>query len=61
MTRRELAHRENDGLQISLHWHPSDDGVSLSVADLRTGEILERPVARERAFHAFQHPFAYLS
>jgi len=61
MTRRELAHREIDGLHISLHWHPREDAVSVSVADIRTDEVFERRVPRERAFHAFEHPFAYLA
>jgi hypothetical protein len=56
---RELAARVNDGLRVLLLWHPADDLVTVSVADQRTGDYFETPVARDRALHAFYHPFAY--
>jgi hypothetical protein len=57
--RRELAHRVNDGLEVQLLWHPSDDRVDVVVGDHRSGVIFELPVAHDRALDAFNHPFAY--
>jgi len=56
---RELAYRVNDGIQVSLFWHPVSDSVSVTVDDVRTGEHFELPVERDRALFAFNHPFAY--
>jgi hypothetical protein len=57
--RRELAHRVADGIEVQLLWSASDDSVAVVVADHRGGEVIELPVARERALHAFHHPYAY--
>ena len=58
-TRRELAHRVADGIEVQLLWSAADDSVSISVCDHRDGVVFELPVAPERALHAFNHPFAY--
>ena len=57
----ELAVRENDGLNVVLFWHPSDGGVTVSVADSRTGDQFQLAVEREHALDAFYHPFAYVA
>lgn len=57
--RRELASRENDGLNVVLLWHPRADAVTVSVEDSRTGQYFELAVERKRALDAFYHPFAY--
>src|SRR5262245_16393587 len=56
---RELASRENDGLNVILLWHPRADAVTVSVEDSRTGQYFELAVERKRALDAFYHPFAY--
>ena len=56
---QELATRASDGLAVSLFWHPSDDSVTVSVADACSGDRFQLVVARERALDAFYHPFAY--
>ena len=56
---RELDARSGDGLDIRLLWHPADDRLTVTVADARTEEFFTIPVAREDAYHAFRHPFAY--
>ena len=56
---RELASREGDGLAVVLLWHPSDDALTVSVADSRTGDRFEFAVDGECALDAFYHPFAY--
>jgi hypothetical protein len=60
LTRRELAHRRNDGLDVRLLWEPHTDRLSVSLMDARTGDGFEVPVAPgERALDVFHHPFAY--
>jgi hypothetical protein len=56
---RELAARVASGIRVVLLWRPAHDDVIVSVDDTRTGERFELPVARERALHAFHHPFVY--
>lgn len=56
---RELASRESDGLAVRLVWHPSEDAVTVSVTDSRTGDRFQLAVDRRRALGAFYHPFAY--
>ena len=57
--RRELAARVASGICVVLFWRPAIDDVIVTVADERTGERFELRVARERALHAFHHPFVY--
>ena len=56
---RELAVRCADGLRITLLWRPARDDVMVAVADAETGHRLEMPVPRDRALHAFYHPFVH--
>ena len=56
---RELASRETDGLAVRLVWHPSEDAVTVSVTDSRTGDRFQLAVDRTHALDAFYHPFAY--
>ena len=56
---RELAMREDDGLSVVLLWHPCESAVSLKVADAKSGDCYEFPVASRDALDAFRHPFAY--
>ena len=55
----ELAHRVDDGIHVTLWWHPVDESVSIAVDDRRTGEQFELPVPGEQALYAFRHPFAF--
>jgi hypothetical protein len=57
-TRRELAQRVSDGIEVQLLWSADDDSVSVAVGDHRDGVVFELPVAGDRAMHAFNHPFA---
>lgn len=56
---RELAIRESDGLAVRLAWRPSNDEVTVSVTDARTGDRFQLAVDRAHALDAFYHPFAY--
>lgn len=57
-SRRELAHRSSNGIQVSLFWNPADNGVTVAVDDVR-GVAFELAVAPEHALDAFHHPYAY--
>ena len=59
--RRELAHRIDAGLDVTLYWNPSDNTTSVDVLDTTTAEIFSFPVASDRALDAFHHPFAHLA
>jgi hypothetical protein len=56
---RELAYRVNDGIHVLLLWHPVENSVSISVDDEQTGERYELPIPPERAWWAFNHPYAF--
>lgn len=58
--RRELAQRVNGGLEVTLYWHPHDNGTSVEVHDAGTDETISFPVPADRALEAFNHPFAHL-
>lgn len=58
-TWKELAGRENEGLEVSLLWNKSADRVKVAVADARLDEQFEFDVAGADALAAFYHPFAY--
>jgi hypothetical protein len=56
---RELASRENDGLEVSLIWSKSAGRVMVSVSDSKRDEQFELEVAGAEALAAFHHPFAF--
>ena len=58
---RELAHREQDGLEVTLLWDARSNDVSVELIDRRDQTSLRIPVAGRFALDAFQHPYAYLS
>jgi len=58
-TWKELAGRENEGLEISLLWNKSAERLKVAVADARLHEKFEFEVAGAQALAAFYHPFAY--
>ena len=58
-TRRELAHRASNGIEVSLFWSKPSDRVSLEVFDARTDERIEFEVPGSDALDAFNHPYAY--
>ncbi len=57
---RELAARDNDGIQVQLLWELGSDELILVLNDTRTDETFEVPVQRDRGLDAFHHPFAYI-
>jgi hypothetical protein len=57
--RRELAHRSNDGIEVTLFWSKPSDRVTIAVVDSRFDEALEFEIDGGAALDAFNHPYAY--
>jgi predicted lipase len=57
--RRELAHRSNDGIDVTLFWSRVSDRVTISVLHARSATALEFEVDGADALDAFNHPYAY--
>ena len=55
----ELAHRESDGIDVSLFWSPEANTLSVVVRDNRTGEEFSLAADPGEALDVFHHPFAY--
>jgi len=58
---RELAHRVNDGLEVTLLWHPATDELKVCVCDQRRGAYFEIRPERHLALDVFYHPYSYAS
>lgn len=56
---RELAHRTNHGIDVTLFWDAQTDRVSLALMDEHSGEWLTFEVDPGDALTAFHHPYAY--
>ena len=56
---RELDHRTNDGIEVSLFWDSRTDRVFISVQDHRRDRSFDVDVEAEDALDAFHHPYAY--
>jgi hypothetical protein len=56
---RELDWRTNDGIDVTLLWHPQTYRVSVAVEDHRAGNSFELEVDSADALDAFHHPYAY--
>jgi hypothetical protein len=56
---RELAHRDNNELHVTLLWHPVSDAPVVRVWDERHGAQFEIRPEPDTALEAFYHPYAY--
>lgn len=56
---RELAHRENDGVEVVLFWHQPTNELTVTVSDERNGAYFELSAQPHRALDVFNHPYAY--
>jgi hypothetical protein len=56
---RELAHRSNDGIDVTLFWQPDTDELSVCVCDQRRGAYFEIEPEPADALDAFYHPYSY--
>jgi hypothetical protein len=58
---RELAHRSNDGIDVTLFWHPDTNELTVCVSDQRRGAYFEIEPEANNALDAFYHPYAHVS
>jgi hypothetical protein len=58
---RELAHRHNDGLDVTLLWHEATDDLVLRVWDQRQDARFEFRPEPHMALEAYYHPYAYVA
>ena len=56
---RELDHREDGGISVTLLWYEETNRVAVHVVDGGSSEELELEVASPDALDAFRHPYAY--
>jgi len=58
---RELAARFNDGLEVTLLWHPARDELTVCGTDHRTGARFEIRPERHLALEVYYHPYSYVA
>jgi hypothetical protein len=56
---RELAHRSNNGLDVTLSWHAATGELLVCVYDERRHVYFEINPERDLALDAFYHPYAH--
>jgi hypothetical protein len=55
---RELAHRNDHGVQVTLSWNQCTDELTVTVSDERTGDHFELAAEPHEALDVFNHPYA---
>jgi hypothetical protein len=58
---RELAHRSNGGVDVTLFWHAQTDELLVCVSDEHSGAYFEIHPERDLALDVFYHPYAYFA
>ena len=58
---RELAHRCNGGLEVTLLWHPARDELTVCGSDHRTGARFEVRPEPQSALEVYYHPYCYVT
>jgi hypothetical protein len=58
---QELAHRSNDGIDVTLFWHRHTGELTVCVCDRRRGAYFEIEPEANDALDAFYHPYSYAS
>ena len=56
---RELCHRSNDGIEVTLWWLPGADRLQVAVVDTKLNQCFQLPVDAARAMRVFTHPYLY--
>ena len=56
---KELAYRNQNGLQVTLFWDSRSNEVSVEVIDRLDDSGFRFPIAGQLALEAFRHPYAY--
>jgi hypothetical protein len=58
--RLELAHRAENGLEVTLYWAAADNTTSVEVRHIASDTTLRFAVPADQALHAFYHPLAHV-
>jgi hypothetical protein len=58
-TFRELAHRVDGGLEVTLLWSVRENRLAVTVSDARSGESFVLDAEKGNALDVFYHPYAY--
>jgi len=58
--RRELDHRNSNGIDVTLSWCPAGNSLFVTVLD-DSGDAFELAVESHKALDVFHHPYAYAS
>lgn len=56
---RELCHRSNDGIDVTLWWLPGDEHLRVTVIDTKLNECFSLRADAGRAMRVFNHPYLY--
>ena len=56
---RELAYRNQNGLEVTLLWDPRSNEVFVVVIDQLDDGGFQLPISGHLALDAFRHPYAY--
>jgi hypothetical protein len=56
---KELAYRNQYGLEVTLLWDACTNEVTIDVLDKRNESTFRLPIAGRFALGAFHHPYAY--
>ena len=56
---KELASRNQNGLEVTLLWDSRSNGVSVEVIDQLDDSGFSLPIAGHLALDAFHHPYVY--
>src|SRR4051794_10793410 len=57
---RELAHRSNNGLDVTLYWHTETDELLVRVYDECRDVYFEIQPERDFALDVYYHPYAHV-
>jgi hypothetical protein len=57
---RELAHRSNNGVNVTLSWHTETDELLVWVYDERRDVYFEIQPERDFALDVYYHPYAHV-
>jgi hypothetical protein len=57
---RELAHRSDNGVDVTLSWHAETDELLVCVYDKRRNTYFEIQPERDSALDVYYHPYAHV-
>ena len=56
---RELDHRHNSGIDVTLFWDPDHERLLVCVCDAHSGDYFVLLAEYAQALAAFHHPYGY--